>query len=127
MRVGAERCPFCRAEAAVEPGAVRPVGRRDLTRAAIFAGAALLAGCGGGDAEEPGGDDTTSGGDTGGGGDTGAGGGLGGGGDTNGGGDVQLRSECDEDPRRCRQLPQCVYDGTCPAPPYGAPPEDVIV
>lgn len=115
VRVGADRCPFCGAEAAeVAAGEVRPVGRRELTRAAIFAGAALLAGCGGSSeaADEVADDDGTTGGDDPGGGDA-----L----------DEARDPECDIDPRRCRQLPPCVHDGTCPAPPYGAPPADVIV
>jgi hypothetical protein len=42
-------CPFCSgALAGASPGKVRLVSRRELTRAAVFAGAALLAGaCGG--------------------------------------------------------------------------------
>ncbi len=42
------RCPFCGAPTeGARPGPVRPVSRRALTRAAVFAGAALWAGCGG--------------------------------------------------------------------------------
>ncbi len=108
VRIGEARCPFCGAEArAVVGGAVRGVSRRELTRAAVFASAAVVMGCGSSEPEAAQDDTTTSGGE---------------------GGDPPPRDpECDLDPRRCRELPECVHDGTCPAPPYGAPPAETIV
>ncbi|MEZ4335729.1 MAG: hypothetical protein R3B82_03790 [Sandaracinaceae bacterium] len=94
------------------------MSRRDLTRAAMFAGAALATGCGGGETEAGGGD-ATSGGDDQGGGDATSGGGGGG-----QGGDEEL-SPCQIDPRRCRSSSPACDD--CPVPPYGAPAVDVIV
>lgn len=128
VRVGSARCPFCGAGASeVAGGAVRAVSRRELTRAAVFASAAVVMGCGSSEPETAD-DGTSSGGgdDPGGGGDDPGGGGTDPGG--GGGGSAEVPNpECADDPRRCRQLPPCVYDGTCPAPPYGAPPADTLV
>jgi len=153
-----DACPFCGASSGdARPGAVRPVTRREWTRAAIFAGAALLVGCGGSD-DEPTDDDgsDTSGGEApiatrvDAGHDAGApdagrpdagapdAGGLDAGSGLDAGAAVSV-ADSDAGPpqpvvpqdyqgsRRRRQLPACVYERTCPAPPYGAPPSEIIV
>jgi len=159
-----DACPFCGASSGdARPGAVRPVTRREWTRAAIFAGAALLVGCGGSD-DEPTDDDgsDTSGGEApiatrvDAGHDAGApdagrpdagapdAGGLDagpspdagpppviatadGGPGPDAGAPQRVIPPDHGNPRRRRRLPACVTEGTCPAPPYGAPPSEIIV
>jgi hypothetical protein len=45
VRIAEPKCPFCAAELELAPARPLPVGR--LTRAAVFAGAALASACGG--------------------------------------------------------------------------------
>jgi hypothetical protein len=139
-------CPFCGGDVSrAEPRAVRPVSRRAFTRAAIMVGAAVLAGCRAEETHDEVADDETSGGD--GDHDFSSDRDTGEGRDTHVRDDTrdadeerrrederlaeeqrrleeeQRRLEEDQyDPRRHRQLPACVSEGTCPAPPYGAPP-----
>ncbi|HJL18388.1 MAG TPA: hypothetical protein RMH99_22180 [Sandaracinaceae bacterium LLY-WYZ-13_1] len=138
-------CPFCGASAQGSP--TGPVlGRRQLTRAAVFFGAAVLTGCGGSAAgrDETTGDGTTRGGGTTGGDATDGGGDdgfahasddgpSGSGGDgadtTDGGaGDDDAGGSGDPDDPQLVLDPieehpgggPCTPDGQCP--PYGAPP-----
>lgn len=113
VREGATACPFCGADVT---GAVAPtiprITRARLTRGAVYAVALAAAACGGPEpaegessggevveAEDAAGDDEV---------------------------DPRLRDHW-EDPRRRRVLPECVHQGTCPAPPYGAPPAGELV
>lgn len=108
---GQSECPFCGADArASVRGAVRPLSRRELTRAAIFfAGAALAASACSNDnsGETRATDDATGGGEN--------------------ENDDTVVGEGLEDPHYRRRHNNC-GDPSCMAMPYGAPPapEDVV-
>ena len=100
---GERECPFCGADArASVSGAVRPVSRRELTRAAIFfAGAALVASSCSNDAD----DETVNTND-----------------DTGGGENEEGDGVVDDHSRdRDRRRNNSCDDPSCMAMPYGAP------
>ena len=127
-------CPFCRAHAAPQLADATPIRSGLRTRLAAIAGAALLVGACGGDAEPDGrdqdesaGDDVvqddvapddtadTAGGDV----AHGEGGGL----QELGDQEVSCAGRCGS-----HHNPPCMQDDPpCPAPPYGAPPVDDLI